>query len=48
MSYNKRDMSKDLRLSSKKRTTSNGFQLDKFMFNNEMGKNWFSNKVVDE
>ncbi len=27
---------------------SNGFKLDKFRFNKDIRKNWFTNRVVDE
>ncbi len=30
------------------RMRSNGFKLDKFGFNRDIGKNWFTNRVVDE
>ncbi len=30
------------------RTRSNGLNLDKFRFNKDIGKNWFTNRVVDE
>ncbi len=30
------------------RTRSNGFKLDKFRFSKDIGKNWFTNRVVDE
>ncbi len=29
-------------------TRSNGFKLYKFRFNKDIGKNWFTNRVVDE
>ncbi len=31
-----------------RRTGSNGFKLDKFWFNKDIGKNWFTSRVVDE
>lgn len=30
------------------RTCSNGLKLDKFRLNKDIGKNWFTNRVVDE
>ncbi len=30
------------------RTRSNGFKLNKFRFNKEIGKNWSTNRVVDK
>ncbi len=30
------------------RSRSIGFKLDIFWFNKDLGKNWFTNKVVDE
>ncbi|MPC75847.1 hypothetical protein E2C01_070244 [Portunus trituberculatus] len=41
-------MSEVLRISSGDRTRNNGFKLEKFRFIREMGRNWFSGRVVDE
>ena len=30
------------------RTRTNGYKLEKFRFKTEIGKNWFTNRVVDE
>lgn len=30
------------------RTRSNGYTVDKCRFRNEMGRNWFTNRVVNE
>ncbi len=30
------------------RTRSSGFKLDKFKFSKDIGRNWFTNRVVDE
>ena len=46
--YNKGDVSKILKISSQDRTRSNGFKLEKSRYKKELGKNWFSNRVVDE
>ena len=46
--YNKGDINKVLIVREQNRTRSNGFKLDKFRFNREIGKNWFTNRVVDE
>ena len=35
-------------INSQDRTRNNGFKLDKFRFRKEMGRNWFSNWIVDE
>lgn len=45
---NKGDISRVLKVSSQDRTRSNGFKLDKFRFQKEIGRNWFGNRVVDE
>ena len=44
---NKGDLSKVLRISSQVRTRNNGLKLEKFRFRKEIGRNWFSNRVVD-
>ena len=41
------DMSKILRFSSQMRTRNNGYKLEKIRFRKELGKHWFSNRVVD-
>ncbi|MPC70384.1 hypothetical protein E2C01_064631 [Portunus trituberculatus] len=41
-------MSEVLKISSWNRTRNNGFKLEKFRFWREIGRNWFSNRVVDE
>ena len=46
--YNKGDVSKILRISNHDRSRNNGFKLEKFRFKKEIGRNWFSNRVVDE
>ena len=46
--YNKGDVSETLIVSNQERTRSNGFKLDKWRFNTEIGRNWFTNRVVDE
>ena len=33
---------------SKLRTRNNGFKFDQFKFRREIGRNWFTNRVVDE
>ncbi len=48
MGYNKGDINKVLIVREQGRTRSNGFKLDKFRFNKDIGKNWFTNKVVNE
>ena len=45
---NKGDIDKVLIISEQDRTRSNGFKLDKFRFGREIGRNWFTNRVVDE
>ncbi len=46
--YNKGDVNKVLIVSEQGRMRSNGFKLDKFRFHKGIGKNWFTNRVVDE
>ena len=46
--YNKVDISKILRISNQDRTRNNGFKIEKSRYKKEIGKNWFSNRVVDE
>ena len=45
---NKGDISKVLIVSGPGITRTNGFKLEKFRFRKEIGKNWFTNRVVDE
>ncbi len=44
----KGDISKVLILKPNTRTRSNGYKLDKFRFRKEIGKNFFTNRVVGE
>ncbi|XP_050711202.1 uncharacterized protein LOC126995577 [Eriocheir sinensis] len=46
--YNKGDISKVLRISQQDRTRSNGFKIEKYRFRRDIGKHWFSNRVVGE
>ncbi len=46
--FNRGDVTKVLIVKEPCRTRSNGFKLDKFRFNNDMDRNWFTNRVVDE
>ena len=46
--YNKGDITKVLRVNNQDITRNNGFKQEKFKFRRETGRNWFSNKVVDE
>lgn len=46
--FNKGDISKVLIVSDPGITRTNGFKLDKFRFKKEIGRNWFTNRVVDE
>ena len=46
--YNKGDVSKILRTSNQYRTRSNRFKIEKIRFKKAIGRNWFSNRVVDE
>lgn len=46
--FNKGDIYKVLLVRELGRIWSNGFKLDKFRFNRDIGKNWFINRVVDE
>ena len=45
---NKGDLNEVLIPTSNLRTRNNGFKLDKFKFRKEIGRNWFTNRVVDE
>ena len=44
--YNKGDISNVLRITNQHRTRNNGFKLEKFRFRREIGKKWFSNRIV--
>ena len=46
--YNKGDLEKVLTFSQQGITRSNGFKLEKIRFRKEIGRNWFSNRVVGE
>ena len=46
--YDKGDVNRILRISNQDRTRNNGFKLEKSRYKKEIGKNWFSNRVVDE
>ena len=46
--FNKGDISRVLIVSGPGVTRTNGFKLEKFRFRKEIGKNWFTNRVVDE
>ena len=46
--YNKGVVSKILRISSQDRTRNNGFKIEKSRNKKEIGKNWFTDRVVDE
>ncbi len=46
--FNTGDIDKVLMVSGPGRTRSNGFKLEKFRFNKDIGKNWFTNRVVYE
>ena len=47
-SYNKGDISKVRRVNNQDIARKNVFKLEKFRFRREIGRNWFSNKVVYE
>ncbi len=46
--FNKSDISKVLRISQQDRMRNNGFKLEKYRFRREIGRHWFSNRVVDK
>ena len=46
--FNKGDLNKVLILKEQGRTRTNGYKLDKFRFMKDVGKNWFTNRVVGE
>ena len=45
---NKGDIAKVLKVEEQGRTRTHGYKLDKFRCRREVGKNWFTNTVVDE
>ena len=46
--YNKGEVGKVLTAINQGRTRSNGFKLEKRRFRKEIGKNWFTNRVVND
>ena len=46
--FNNGDVGKILTISSQDRTRSNGFKLEKCRFRKLIGRNWFTNRVVDD
>ncbi len=46
--YNKGDINKELIVREQGTTRSNGFKIDKITLNKDIGKNWFTYRVVDE
>ncbi len=46
--FNKGDVSKVLVVKVPGRTRSNGLKLGRVRFNEDMGRNWLTNRVVDE
>ena len=46
--FNKGDINKVLIVKEQGRTRNNGYKLDKFRFKKDIGKNWFTNRVVNE
>ncbi len=46
--FNRGKVNKVLVVKEPGRTRSNGFKLDKFRLNNDLGRNWFTNRMVDE
>ena len=46
--FNKGDISKVLIVSGPGRTRTNSYKLEKLRFKKEIGKNWFTNRVVDK
>ena len=46
--FNKGEVGKVLTISSQDKTRNNGFKLEKCRFIKEIGRNWFTNRVVDD
>ena len=46
--FNQGDVGKVLTISSQDRTRSNRFKLEKCRFSKEIGRNWFTNRVVND
>ncbi len=46
--YNKGDTNKALVIKEQGRTHSNRFKLEKFRLSKDIGKNWFTSRVVNE
>ena len=46
--FNKGNINKIIIVKEKVRTRTNGFKLDKFRYRKDIGKNWFTNRVVEE
>ena len=46
--FNKGDVGKVLTINSQDRTRNNGFKLEKCRFNNQIGRNWVTNRMVDD
>ena len=46
--FNKGDINKVLIVKERIKTRTNGFKLDKFRFRKKIGKNVFTNRVVEE
>ena len=46
--FNKEDVGVVLTISCQNRTKNNGFKLEKCRFSKEIGRNWFTNRVVDD
>ena len=46
--FNKGDVGKVMMISSQDRTRNNGFKLEKCRFNKKIGRNLFTNRVVDD
>ena len=44
--FDKGDVETVLTISSQDRTRNNGFKLEKCRFSKEIGRNWFTNRVV--
>ena len=46
--FNKGDVRKVLMISSQDRTKNNGFKLEKCRYSKEIGRNWLTNRMVDD